>query len=59
MGSLRLDEVGIVVAVVGACAVAALCVLVFAAMLRFFAPSLLTRIVALRRRTPAAEVDPA
>lgn len=59
IGSLWLDEVGIVVAVVGACAVAALCVLVFAAMLRLLAPSLLRRIVALRRRTPAAEVDPA
>jgi putative peptidoglycan lipid II flippase len=59
IGSLWLDEVGIVVAVLAACAVAALCVLVFAAMLRLLEPSLLTRIVALRRRTPAAEVDPA
>jgi putative peptidoglycan lipid II flippase len=59
IGSLRLDEVGVMVAVVGACAVAALCVLVFAAMLRLLAPSLLTRIVALRRRTPTAEVDSA
>jgi putative peptidoglycan lipid II flippase len=58
-GSLLLGEVGIVVAVLGACAIATVCVLVFAAMLRLLAPSLLTQMWALRRRTPAAEVDPA
>jgi putative peptidoglycan lipid II flippase len=55
-GSQLLAQVGIVVAVVGACAVALLCVLVFTAMLRLLAPSLLTQMWALRRRTPAAEV---
>jgi putative peptidoglycan lipid II flippase len=58
-GSLRLGQVGIVVAVLGACAIAALSVLVFAAMLRLLAPSLLTQLWALRRRTAAAKVDPA
>jgi putative peptidoglycan lipid II flippase len=55
-GSLLLDEVGLVGAVLGACAVATLCVLVFAAMLRLLAPSLLAQMWALRRRTPSAEV---
>ena len=55
-GSQLLAQAGIVVAVVGACAVALLCVLVFTAMLRLLAPSLLTQMWALRRRTPAAEV---
>jgi ABC-type Mn2+/Zn2+ transport system permease subunit len=55
-GSLLLDEVGLVVAVLGACAVATLCVLVFAAMLRLLSPSLLAQMWALRRRTPSAEV---
>jgi putative peptidoglycan lipid II flippase len=58
-GSLLFGEAGIVVAVLGACAVAAVCVLVFAAMLRLLAPSLLAQMWALRRRTPATEVDPA
>jgi putative peptidoglycan lipid II flippase len=56
VGSLLLDEVGIVAAVLGACAVAMVSVLVFAAMLRLLAPSLLAQIWALRRRTPSAEV---
>ena len=55
-GSMLLDEVGIVVAVLGACAVATLCALVFAAMLRLLAPALLAQMWALRRRTPSAEV---
>jgi putative peptidoglycan lipid II flippase len=55
-GSLLLAEVGMVVAVLGACAIAALCALVFAAMLRLLAPSLLAQMWALRRRTPSAEV---
>jgi putative peptidoglycan lipid II flippase len=55
-GSLVLAEVGIGLAVLGACAVAMLCVLVFAAMLRLLAPSLLAHMWALRRRTPSAEV---
>jgi putative peptidoglycan lipid II flippase len=54
--SLLLAEVGIVVAVLGACAIASLCALVFAAMLRLLAPSLLAQMWALRRRTPSAEV---
>jgi putative peptidoglycan lipid II flippase len=55
-GSQLLAEAGIVLAVVGACAVALLCVLVFTAMLRLLAPSLLTQMWALRRHTPSAEV---
>lgn len=55
-GSLVLAEVGIGLAVLGACAVAMLCVLVFAAMLRLLAPSLLAQMWALRRRTPSADV---
>ena len=55
-GSQFLNEVGIVVAVLGACAIALLCVLVFTAMLRLLAPSLLAQLWALRRRTPPAEV---
>jgi putative peptidoglycan lipid II flippase len=55
-GSLLLAEVGMVVAVLGACAIAALCALVFAAMLRLLAPSLLAQMWALRRRAPSAEV---
>jgi putative peptidoglycan lipid II flippase len=54
--SLLLAEAGIVAAVLGACAVALLCVLVFTAMLRLLAPSVLAQIWALRRRTPSAEV---
>ena len=54
--SWLLAEVGIVVAVLGACLVAMLSVLVFAAMLRLLAPSLLAQMWALRRRTPSAEV---
>ena len=54
--SLLLAEVGIGLAVLGACAVAMLCVLVFAAMLRLLAPSLLAQMWALRRRTPSADV---
>jgi hypothetical protein len=54
--SLPLAEAGIVAAVLGACAVALLCVLVFTAMLRLLAPSVLAQIWALRRRTPWAEV---
>jgi putative peptidoglycan lipid II flippase len=59
VGSRQFGEVGIVVAVLGACLVATVCVLVFAGMLRLLAPSLLTQMWALRRRTAAAEVDPA
>jgi hypothetical protein len=51
-----LDNVGIVAAVLGACVVAAICLLVFTAMLRLFAPSLLAQLWALRRRTSSAEV---
>jgi len=58
-GSQLLSEVGIVVAVLGACAVALVCVLVFTAMLRLLAPALLARMWALRRRTPSAEVGSA
>jgi putative peptidoglycan lipid II flippase len=54
--SLVLAEVGIGLAVLGACAVAMLCVLVFAAMLRLLAPSLLAQMWALRRHTPSADV---
>ena len=43
-------------AVLGACAVALLCVLVFTAMLRLLAPSVLAQVWALRRRSPSAEV---
>jgi putative peptidoglycan lipid II flippase len=59
VGSSQLGEVGIVIAVLGACLIATVCVLVFAGMLRLLAPSLLTQMWALRRRTAAAEVDPA
>jgi hypothetical protein len=55
-GAQLLDDVGIVAAVLGACVVAAICVLVFTAMLRLFAPSLLAQMWALRRRTSSAEV---
>ncbi|MGH3340755.1 MAG: hypothetical protein ACRDPL_18250, partial [Propionibacteriaceae bacterium] len=55
-GSQLLAEVDIVVAVLGACAVALVCVLVFTAMLRLLAPALLAQMWALRRRTPTAEV---
>jgi putative peptidoglycan lipid II flippase len=55
-GSLLLTEVGITVAVLGACALALLCVLVFTAMLRLLAPSVLAQMWALRRRTSSAEV---
>jgi putative peptidoglycan lipid II flippase len=54
--SQLLAEVGIVAAVLGACALAVLCVLVFTAMLRLLAPSLLAQMWALRRRTSSAEV---
>ncbi|HJV13354.1 MAG TPA: lipid II flippase MurJ [Propionibacteriaceae bacterium] len=59
VGSRPLGEVGIVVAILGACLVATVCVLVFVGMLRLLAPSLLTQMWALRRRSAAAEVDPA
>jgi putative peptidoglycan lipid II flippase len=59
VGSRQLGEVDIVVAVLGACLVATVCVLVFVGMLRLLAPSLLTQMWALRRRTAATEVDPA
>ena len=55
-GSQLLAEVGIVAAVLGACAVALVSVLVFTAMLRLLAPSLLAQMWALRRRAPSAEV---
>ena len=55
-GGQLLDDVGIVAAVLGACVVALICVLVFTAMLRLFAPSLLAQMWALRRRTSSAEV---
>jgi hypothetical protein len=55
-GSLLLTEVGIAVAVMGACALTLLCVLVFTAMLRLLAPSVLAQMWALRRRTSSAEV---
>ena len=55
-GSQLLSDVGILAAVLGACAVALLCVLVFTAMLRRLAPSVLSQMWALRRRTPSAEV---
>jgi putative peptidoglycan lipid II flippase len=55
-GSQLLSDVGILAAVLGACAVALLCVLVFTAMLRLLAPSVLSQMWALRRRKPAAEV---
>ena len=54
--SRLLSEVGILTAVLGACVVALLCVLVFTAMLRLLAPSVLSQMWALRRRTPSAEV---
>jgi hypothetical protein len=54
--SLLLAEAGILAAVLGACAVALLCVLVFTAMLRLLAPSVLAQVWALRRRSPSAEV---
>jgi hypothetical protein len=40
----------------GACALTLLCVLVFTAMLRLLAPSVLAQMWALRRRTSSAEV---
>ena len=55
-GSQLLSDVGILAAVLGACAVALVCVLVFTAMLRLLAPSILSQMWALRRRTPSAEV---
>jgi putative peptidoglycan lipid II flippase len=55
-GSRLLSDVGIVAAVLGACAVALVCVLVFTAMLRLLAPAVLSQMWALRRRTPSAEV---
>jgi putative peptidoglycan lipid II flippase len=55
-GAPLLDNVGIVAAVLGACVAAAICLLVFTAMLRLFAPSLLAQLWALRRRTSSAEV---
>jgi putative peptidoglycan lipid II flippase len=55
--SRLLNDVGIVAAVLGGCAVALVCVLVFTAMLRLLAPSLLAQMWALRRRTPSAEVS--
>jgi putative peptidoglycan lipid II flippase len=54
--SQLLAEVGIAAAVLGACAVALLCVLVFTAMLRLLARSLLAQMWALRRRTSSADV---
>ena len=59
LGSQLLAGVGIVVAVLGACTLAVLCVLVFTAMLRLLAPSLLAQMWALRRRAPSAEVGSA
>jgi hypothetical protein len=56
IGSRLLGEAGIVAAVLGACVLALLCVLVFTAMLRLLAPALLAQMWALRRRTPSAEV---
>jgi hypothetical protein len=56
-GSRFLNDVGIVAAVLGGCAVALVCVLVFTAMLRLLAPSVLSQIWALRRRTSSAEVS--
>jgi len=56
-GSLFLGNVGIVAAVLGGCAVALVCVLVFTAMLRLLSPSLLSQMWALRRRTSSAEVS--
>jgi putative peptidoglycan lipid II flippase len=58
-GSQLLAGVGIVAAVLGACTLAVLCVLVFTAMLQLLAPSLLAQMWALRRRTPSAEVGSA
>jgi putative peptidoglycan lipid II flippase len=58
-GSQLLAGVGVVAAVLGACTLAVLCVLVFTAMLRLLAPSLLVQMRALRRRTPSAEVGSA
>jgi putative peptidoglycan lipid II flippase len=55
-GAQLLDDVAIVAAVLGACVVALICVMVFTAMLRLFAPSLLAQMWALRRRTSSAEV---
>jgi putative peptidoglycan lipid II flippase len=59
VGSQLFARVGIVAAVLGACTLAVLCVLVFTAMLRLLAPSLLAQMWALRRRTPSAEVGSA
>jgi len=55
-GSQLLADVGILVAVLGAVATAALCVAVFTGTLRLLAPALLTQLWALRRHTPSAEV---
>jgi hypothetical protein len=55
-GSQLFADVGIVAAVLGAVAAAALCVAVFAGALRLLAPALLAQLWALRRRTPSAEV---
>ena len=55
-GSQLLADVGILVAVLGATATAALCVAVFAGTLRLLAPALLAQLWALRHRTPSAEV---
>ena len=59
VGSQLFARVGIVAAVLGACTLAVLCVLVFTAMLRLLAPSLLAQMWALRRRMPSAEVGSA
>jgi hypothetical protein len=56
VGSQLLAEAGIVAAVLGTCTLAVLCVLVFTAMLRLLAPSLLAQMWALRRRSSSAEV---
>ena len=56
VGSQLLAEAGIIAAVLGACALAVLCVLVFTAMLRLLAPSLLAQMWELRRRSSSAEV---
>ncbi|MCE3274658.1 MAG: virulence factor MviN [Propionibacteriaceae bacterium] len=55
-GSQLFADVGILLAVVGAVAAAALCVVVFAGTLRVLAPALLAQLWGLRRRTPSAEV---
>jgi putative peptidoglycan lipid II flippase len=55
-GSQLFADVGILLAVLGAVAAAALCVVVFAGTLRVLAPALLAQLWGLRRRTPSAEV---